>query len=229
MHGPDFEVYHGKANAPLSGSVGFYLGGFPQKLPPGQSTVKSRLGRFSMKWQRTVESDSSITQEGIIEVDGLWLKADVWANAPNENQLNDLLSVLGRLPIFASGRIPESFAEIHDEMAREQQIQRLIWICWSALTLAVAWIVDQYCRRCQFSAASRLMIFAAVITLVIGVTIAVIGLSGDFGMLWFHRANMRLLFGAAVAVGGLALLLGSGLFLVRLFRAANKRRRFTVA
>src|SRR5438270_1178294 len=63
VRGPDFDVYYGKANPPLSGTVGFYFGGFPQDLKSSPTIVKSRLGRFSIKWNRSIAADGSIEQE----------------------------------------------------------------------------------------------------------------------------------------------------------------------
>jgi len=46
--GPDFDVYYGHANPPLSGEISFYLGccsGFTPE--PQSSIVEGKLGRFS--------------------------------------------------------------------------------------------------------------------------------------------------------------------------------------
>jgi hypothetical protein len=227
VNGPDFQVYYGKANPPLAGSVGFYFGGFPEDLKPGQTTLKSRLGNFQVKWERSVDANGSISQEGIFLVDGLWLTAHVWASAPNQNQLDDLLSVVGRLPTFASGAIPERFEEIHNILVEEQRTRRVSWICWWALFIAVAWVADRICRGRQISAAGRLLAFAGVIPFMMAATIGGVAASSHVGILWFHKASMRLLFYAAGALCALALLLGSGLFLIGLFRTRNRGRNPT--
>ena len=80
VNGPDFIVYYGKANPPLAGSVGFYLGGFPQDLERSQTTFRSRLGRFSVKWHRRVAADGSIHQETVMVLDRVMgMRAHVWA------------------------------------------------------------------------------------------------------------------------------------------------------
>ncbi|MFN2624144.1 MAG: hypothetical protein ABR611_15005 [Chthoniobacterales bacterium] len=230
MIGPDFEVYHGTANPPLAGTVGFYFGGAPQKLKASPTIVKSRLGRFPIKWNRSIGTDGSIEQEAIIVIDSaMELKAHVWASAPNESQLNNMLSVVGQLPTFASGAIPERFEEYHDIAVSEQRGRRLIWAGWWALIIAAGWVVDRFCRRRKMSAAARLLGFAGVIALTIGITIAALATSHpDIVIIWFHRANGLLLFWATVALCVVTLALAAALFLVRLFRNRNSRRNFVV-
>lgn len=216
----DFVVYHGKANPPLVGSIGFYLGGWPQDLQPGQSMVKSRLGRFPAKWHRSVGPDGSIHQEAIIALGGvLNLKAHVWAKAPNEDQLQKLLSVLGQLPTFSSGAMPAYFQSLQDDLAGEQRIRRMIWVCWSAFVLAGAWFVDRIYRRRRASAALRSVIFAGMIAASIAATIAAIALLPAIVTDWFIIGRGLLLLTAAGIALVFALLLAGGLFLVRLFRA----------
>jgi hypothetical protein len=208
VEGPDFEVYYGKANPPLAGSVGFYFGGFPQDLKPAKTMFKSRLGRFPVKWYRSIGADGSIEQEAIILIDSVMgLKAHVWAKAPKENQLDNLLSVVGQLPTFASGAVPHRFQEFHDMFSEEQRIRRLIWVCWSALMIAGAWLVDRFCRRRQVSAAFRLLIFAGVIAFAIAATIGGVAMSPAFVMDWFRKAYLLLLLAAAGSVCAVAVLL----------------------
>jgi hypothetical protein len=222
VEGPDFEVFHGKANPPLAGSVGFYFGGWPQDLKPSQTTFKSRVGRFPVKWHRNIGADGSVEQEAIILIDSVMdLKAHVWAEAPNETQLNNLLSIVGQLPTFASGAVPQRFKELHDIFAEEQRVRRIIWVCWSALIIAAAGLLDRLCRRRQNSAAFRLLTFAGVIAFAIAATIGGVAISPAFVMDWFHRAYGLLLLTAAGAVCAVAVLLGSGFFLARLFRTRN--------
>jgi hypothetical protein len=229
FHSIDFDVYYGKPNPPLVGSTGFYLGFAPQDLERGHSTVISRLGRFRAKWHRNVDPDGSIRQEAIIALGGvLDLKAHVWAEAPNEDQLQKLLSVLGQLPTFSSGWIPARFQSLQNDVAEEQRMRRLIWISWCALVLAAAWLVDRICRRRSASAARRSVIFAGVIAFAIAATIGGVAMSPSFVIDWFKRAYVFLLLTGAGAVCAVAGLLGLGLFLIRLFRTWNVRRNLTV-
>ncbi|MFZ1220459.1 MAG: hypothetical protein WAO00_14285, partial [Chthoniobacterales bacterium] len=219
LHCIDFDVYYGKPNPPLVGSTGFYLGFAPQDLEPGHSTIISRLGRFRAKWHRNVGPDGSIRQEAIIALGGvLDMKAHVWAEAPNEDQLQKLLSVLGQLPIFSSGWIPTRFRSLQDDVAEEQRVRRIIWVCWSALIIVGAGLLDRFCRRRQSSAAFRLLTFAGVIAFTIAATISGVAMSPPFVIDRFVRANMIFLLVAAGAVCAVALLLSFGLSLVRLFR-----------
>jgi hypothetical protein len=225
----DFDVYYGKPNPPLVGSTGFYLGFAPQDLEPGHSMVISRLGRFRAKWHRNVGPDGSIRQEAIIALGGILdLKAHVWAEAPNEDQLQKLLSVLGRLPIFSSRWIPARFQSLQNDIAEEQRGRRIIWVCWSALIIVGAGLLDRFCRRRQSSVAFRLLTFAGVIAFAIATTIGGVAMSPSFVIDWFRRAYVLLLLTAAGAVCAVAVLLGLGLFLIRLFRTRNIRRNLTV-
>lgn len=226
VNGPDFVVYYGKPNPPLVGSTGFYLGGWPQHLEPGQSTVRSRLGRFAAKWRRSVSPDGSIHQEAIIVLGGvLDMKAHVWAEAPNEDQLQKLLSVLGQLPTFSSGAIPACFQSLQDLLAGEQRIRRMIWICWCAFALTGAWLVDRIYRRRRVSAARRSVISAGAIAASIAATVAAVALLPAIVMDWFRIANVLFLLAAAGIVLVIALLLAGGLFLVGLFRASTDPSR----
>ena len=229
LNSVDFDVYYGKANPPLSGSVGFYLGLHPQELKPRQTTSKSRLGRFPVTWSRTVNADGSIEQQTIIRLDSvLGLKAHVWADAPNETQLDNLLLHVGQLPVFATGAIPDRFKEIHDELAEEQRIRPLVWICWSALVITGAALVDRFCRRRQRSAAFRFLSLGGVLAFAVVATIAGVVLSPPFVMHQYHTVNGFLLMGAAGALCIMALLLGSGLYLLQVFRKRTSPRNLTV-
>ena len=232
LEGPDFTVYYGKANPPLAGSLGFYLGGWPQEMEPGQTTFRSRLGRFPVEWHRSARGDGSIYQEAIVRI-GSYFKADVWADAPNQTEMNKLLAVLGRLPTFADGTLPDRYQESQAEIAQEQRISSLIWIGWSAFVLAGAWVVDRTCRRRKFLPAGRLLMFAGAVAAAIVVTIGGLALSTTFlsrpdqyaanlVIFWFHAAHGLLLLTAAAAVAGLALLFALGLFLVRQIRSASR-------
>jgi hypothetical protein len=231
VEGVDFTVYYGKANPPLAGSLGFYIGGWPHKMEPGQTTFRSRLGRFPVEWHRSVRDDGSISQEAIIRIDS-YFRADVWADAPNETEMNKLLAVLGRLPMFAHGTVPDRYQEMQAEIAQEQRISSLTWIGWSAAAGAAAWRVDRMCRRRQFSISGRWLTFAATILTAIAITIGALALSNlvghnepyaeNFVIHWFHIVGGRLLLTAAAAVAGLALLFALIWFLARQLRATHR-------
>ncbi|HEV2806673.1 MAG TPA: hypothetical protein VGW57_17240 [Chthoniobacterales bacterium] len=186
VEGVDFSVYYGKANPPLAGSVGFYIGGWPQKMEPGQMTFRSRLGRFPVEWHRSVKDGGSIYQEAIIRIDN-YFRADVWADAPNETEMSKLLAVLGRLPMFAHGTVPDRYQEMQAQIAQEQRISSLTWIGWSTAAGAAAWLVDRMCRRRQFSIPGRWLTFAATILAAIAITIGALALSNLVG----HNEALR--------------------------------------
>jgi hypothetical protein len=98
--GPDFDVYHGQANPPLSGVVSFYLGGHPSfKLETGSTIVEGMLGIFPVRWHRVVTEDGSVKQRALIRLDDYW-QVDIWVHAKRQKDLDKLLTVISRLPTF---------------------------------------------------------------------------------------------------------------------------------
>lgn len=97
----DFDLYNGEAIPPLSGHVGFYLGGHPQELrrEPGSTTVKGRLGIFPVKWLRTVLNDGSISQRALVYLDDYW-HVDIWISAKRQADLDRLIVSVSQLPTF---------------------------------------------------------------------------------------------------------------------------------
>ncbi len=217
----DFDVYHGDANPPLRGSVGFYVGGWPQDLGPSQMAFASRLGRFPVMWHRTVAADGSIAQEGGVALGGIInLKVHVWAEAPDANDLEKLLSVVGQLPIFSSGATPKRFEWLRDILIQEERIRHLIWIGWPIAVLAAAWFVDRLSRRRQSSTVLRLFRFAGVIALSLAATIGAGYLSRTV-IDWLVITRAMFLFAGAAVVLVLVLLLASGLYFARRMRTSQ--------
>ena len=98
--GPDFDVYNGHANPPLSGDVSFYLGGWPSFNPEPEGTiVKGKLGIFPVQWHKSVASGGSVRQHALIRLDDYW-KVDISVRAKGEKDLHDLLAVVSQLPTF---------------------------------------------------------------------------------------------------------------------------------
>lgn len=101
VRGPDFDVYYGHPNPPLTGDVGFYLGGWPSFTPgPESKIVSGKLGIFPVQWHRAVSSDSSIKQEAVIPLDDYW-KVDIWVSAKHQADLDRLLEIISQLPTFS--------------------------------------------------------------------------------------------------------------------------------
>ena len=102
QRGPDFDVYYGHANPPLSGKIGFYLGGWPDFHPDADSTlVRGRLGIYPVQWHRKVAADGSVSQKTLIHMDDYW-RADVWVDAKSQAELDRLLDVVAKLPNFTT-------------------------------------------------------------------------------------------------------------------------------
>jgi hypothetical protein len=98
--GPDFDVYRGLARPPLSGEVGFYLGGWPDFKPDAGSTlVRGRLGIFPVQWHRKVATDGSVSQKALIRLDDYW-QIDIWVSAKRQADLDRLLAIVAQLPTF---------------------------------------------------------------------------------------------------------------------------------
>jgi hypothetical protein len=96
----DFEVYNGKAQPPLSGRVGFYLGGWPDFKPePGSTIVKGRLGIFPVTWHRSIAQDGSVSQDALLSLDYYW-KADIRVTAAGQTDVDQLIAIVSQLPTF---------------------------------------------------------------------------------------------------------------------------------
>ncbi len=98
--GVDFVLYHGIAQPPLAGEVGFYLGGHPDfRTGPGSTTVKGHLGIFPAKWHRRIEPNKSVTQNALVHLDYYW-QVDIGVNAPRQEDVDKLVAVVSQLPTF---------------------------------------------------------------------------------------------------------------------------------
>jgi len=98
----DFELYNGKANAPLAGNVGFYVGGHPSFKPPSNSIeTHGHLGRYDAKWYRSIAADSTIKQAALIRLDDYW-RVDIRVSANRQVDVDRLIEAVGHLPLFAN-------------------------------------------------------------------------------------------------------------------------------
>lgn len=98
--GPDFDVYYGHANPPLSGDIGFYLGGWPSfKAEPDSTMIEGKLGIFPLRWHRAVAKDGSIRQNALVRLDDYW-QVDIWVSAKRQADLDRVLQTVARLPTF---------------------------------------------------------------------------------------------------------------------------------
>jgi hypothetical protein len=98
----DFELYNGEPQPPLSGHVGFYIGGWPDfKVPAGSKQVKGRLGRYSVTWYRAADTHGLISQDALIPLDNYW-KVDLRLSAKRQEELDQIIATISRLPLFAN-------------------------------------------------------------------------------------------------------------------------------
>ena len=214
----DFAVYYGKANPPLNGSLGFYVGAFPQDMTPRQTVVQSRVGRYRAKWQRTINTDGSIHQEAIVVLGGpLNMKSHIWVRAPNAQDLEKLLAVVDQLSMFSSGVLPARFQEVERLAREEQRVRDGVWVGWCTIILLSAWLAKRICPLRPISAALRLLIFAAIITFWISAFVAVAPFLTPVAIDWFHLVNGWLLLAAAAGLVVVAVSVAGGMLLVRLF------------
>jgi hypothetical protein len=106
--GSDFDAYYGRAMPPLSGTVNFYIGGWPHFKPNAASTtVTGRLGLFPVTWHRKVAPDGSINQEAVLRLYGLW-KVDIWIEAKRQSDIDGMIAIVSRLPTFTEKPKPVS-------------------------------------------------------------------------------------------------------------------------
>ena len=97
--GPDFDVYYGCANPPLSGDVSSCLGycsGFTPE--PQSSIVEDKLDRFPTQWHRRMTDDGSVTQNALVDIDHH--EVDIAVIARSQKEVDQLVAVVGQLPIF---------------------------------------------------------------------------------------------------------------------------------
>jgi len=98
--GADFDAYQGQAMPPLSGTVNFYIGGWPHFKPNAASkTVTGRLGMIPIKWHRQVASNGAITQEAAFQLYGAW-KVDIWIEAKRQSDVDGIIAIMSKLPTF---------------------------------------------------------------------------------------------------------------------------------
>jgi hypothetical protein len=96
----DFELYNGEPQAPLSGHVGFYVGGHPDFKPPaGSKQIRGRLGRYPVTWYRAVDKDGLISQDALIPLDDYW-QIDLRLSAKRQTDLDQIIATISRLPVF---------------------------------------------------------------------------------------------------------------------------------
>ena len=98
----DFELYNGRANPPLNGKVGFYVGGHPSFKPPSDSIkAYGHLGRYDVKWYRSIGTDGTISQSALIPLDDYW-QVDIHVTAKRQVDVDQLIETIGRLPVFTN-------------------------------------------------------------------------------------------------------------------------------
>jgi hypothetical protein len=106
--GADFDAYSGRAMPPLSGTVNFYIGGWPHFKPDAASTTAiGRLGIFPMTWHRKAAADGTISQEVVLRLYGLW-KVDIWLEAKRQSDIDGMIAIVSRLPTFTQKPKPIS-------------------------------------------------------------------------------------------------------------------------
>lgn len=113
VRGFDSEYYIGRPRPPLSGEVGIYFG-FAPGFPPLDrdswiETPEARLGKFSTRWLRKLESDGSVLQGALVPIGPRNLQVCVTVKAKDESTLDKLVLEISRLPVFVNGKVPPWF------------------------------------------------------------------------------------------------------------------------
>ena len=160
----DFVVYHGVAQPPLSGRVGFYVGGWPDFKPEDGSTiVKDRLGIYPVKWYRKMRANGTIRQTGLVKLDYYW-KSDVWIEAARQSDVDQLVAILAKLPTFTKKPepipgMPQTALEYY---AREIMAIGVFLSSFSIL-VSIAWLLNRRWHRAGFALARRLFLLSAYV------------------------------------------------------------------
>jgi hypothetical protein len=98
----DFELYNGEAMPPLSGHVGFYLGGHPDfQRTAGSKQIKGHLGRYPVTWYRAVDEHGVIGQVALIPLDNYW-QIDLSLSAKQQADIDQIITTIARLPVFTN-------------------------------------------------------------------------------------------------------------------------------
>jgi hypothetical protein len=98
--GADFDAYYGRAKPPLSGTVNFYIGGWPHyKADSASKSVTGRLGMFPITWHRKVAADGTIRQEAAFKLYDAW-KVDIWLEARRQSDIDGMIAILSKMPTF---------------------------------------------------------------------------------------------------------------------------------
>jgi hypothetical protein len=162
--GVDFVVYHGVAQPPLSGRVGFYLGGWPSFEPePGSTIVKGRLGIFPLKWYRKVTGDGTITQSALVKLDYYW-KAHVWITAARQSDVDRLAAMLSQLPTFTKKPepipgMPQTALEYYWRLV----IAIAVFLGFLTVAILTGWLLHRRWRRAETGLARRLFFLSAYV------------------------------------------------------------------
>ena len=191
--GPDFTVFRGRANPPLTGTVGFYLGGWPSFRPePGSKTVKGRLGIFPLKWYRKVGDDGTVTQRALVRLDYYW-KADVWVAAARQSDVDQLVAILSQLPTFTKKPKPiPGIRQTALEYYAGPITALVVFLSFLAVLIPIGTLLHRRWRRAGISLARRLFFLSAYVG---GAMIVVTGIGiGSAWMLlsvfsWHNRAQ----------------------------------------
>jgi hypothetical protein len=148
--GLDFVVYNGEALPPLKGHVGFYVGSAPSpEHPANAAIVYGRLGKYPAKWHRWNDA-GQIKQQALIYM--RWFQVvDIWMDAPQQSDLDQLSTIVARLPIF--NEKPKS--PIVDDTLADELLDTHPSLFWAVLSsvpvffLVGLWLVAHRLRKRQ--------------------------------------------------------------------------------
>jgi hypothetical protein len=186
----DFVVYHGVAQPPLSGRVGFYLGGNPDFQPePGSMTLKDRLGIFPLKWHRKVAGDGTVTQSALVKLDYYW-RAHVWVTAARQSDVDQLIAILSQLPTFTKKPEPiPGMPQTAVEYYAAPITAIAVFLTLLAVLIPTGWLLHRRWRRAQAGLARRLFFLSAYVGCAI-VAVAAVGAGSAWVLLSvFSRLN----------------------------------------
>jgi hypothetical protein len=141
--GPGIELYHGTANAPISGRINITLtlAGWSSGIPIDVPSELGQLGIFPVYWQKWANDEYFFRTATF--ADDHEQRVDVFVYAKNEVDANRLANEASRLPMFNS-----TMSTPFRAMIVRKQIARVVdWLLLPSLFVLSVWLPDRYLRK----------------------------------------------------------------------------------
>lgn len=209
VQGVDFAVYYGKPDPPLTGHVGFYVGGWPDFEPDsGSVIIEGRLGIFPLKWYRKATGEGKVSQAALVKLDHYW-RADVWVGADRQADVDQLVAILGQLPRFTKKPSPEDGGPTVCDYYGGAVILVVAFSTFLMILTVGGWVLHRQLRKAQASLPRRLFLLAGYV----GGMIAFIAVVA-FSSYWLLRDGRWFDVGLGVSRAAAGVILIGGFFCI---------------